>query len=212
LNHDRGVVAGGVSDRLRILEGVLKLLILRGSFFRFRAVLDQFRLILGIFWAHFSVFLFFSSLEARVSKATKSRLMYSSSRNKVKAPQLGPRGYRIFHSCPACGFRILCKACFTKMLSEYLQDVSVVLIVELRDPSVVLIVLTREGLCRDRRYLQIQFQMPVVLIVELRDPSVVLIVLTREGLCRDRRYLQIQFQMPVVLTPRSRLCSRGGVA
>jgi hypothetical protein len=95
LNHDRGVVAGGVSDRLRILEGVLKLLILRGSFFRFRAVLDQFRSILGIFRAHFSYFYVFSSLEARVSKATKSRLMYSPSENRVEAGQLGSKGYRV---------------------------------------------------------------------------------------------------------------------
>jgi hypothetical protein len=101
-------------DPTKVTE-VLKVLIWRGSFFPFLDDFGRFWTISGIFGPDFSVFLFFSSLEARVSKATKSRLMYSSSRNKVKAPQLGPRGYRIFHSCPACGFTILYRACLAQI-------------------------------------------------------------------------------------------------
>jgi hypothetical protein len=41
--------------------------------------------------------------------------MISSSQTSTEAPQLGLRGYRIFHFCPACGFRILYRACLTQM-------------------------------------------------------------------------------------------------
>jgi hypothetical protein len=60
----------------------------------------------GHFWASFFLFSLFFNFDARVSNASKSRMMYCPSEKGFKAGQLGPRGYRIFYFCPACGFGI----------------------------------------------------------------------------------------------------------
>jgi hypothetical protein len=77
-----------------------------GPLFPFSVDFHRFGSIWTIFWGSFSQFAYFYGLATRYTRTPTPRLMYSPSENKVEAPQLGPRGYRIFHFCPACGFRI----------------------------------------------------------------------------------------------------------
>jgi hypothetical protein len=59
---------------------------------------------MAFFGPRFSRFRLFSNFVIRYTRTEDGTLMYSSSPTRVKAPQLGPRGYRIFHFCPACVF------------------------------------------------------------------------------------------------------------
>jgi hypothetical protein len=80
----------------------------------------------AIFGSGFSLFCLFSNLPIRYTRAEEVTLYYDPSETSTEAPQLGPRACRIFDFCPACGFRILCKACFTKTVLEYSQEVLMV--------------------------------------------------------------------------------------
>jgi hypothetical protein len=88
----------------RDLEVCLKTLIFRGLFFHFWVVFCLFWSISSHFWGRFSTFRLFFKFQIRYTRAEDGTLMYSSSQTQFKAPQLGPRAYRIFRFCPACGF------------------------------------------------------------------------------------------------------------
>jgi hypothetical protein len=68
----------------------VKVLVLRGVFLRFSAVLDRVGSISGIFGGRFSPFCCFSNFVTRYTRTENPRLMYSPSPTRVKAPQLGP--------------------------------------------------------------------------------------------------------------------------
>ena len=75
--------------------------------------------ILNIFGGRFSHFRHFSDSAIRLTSTAEVTLYYDPSKMSTQAGQLGPRAYRIFHFCPACGFRILGKACFTQIMLKY---------------------------------------------------------------------------------------------
>jgi hypothetical protein len=95
----------------RDLEVCLKTLIFRGLFFHFWAVFCLFWSILAkitIFWALFFLFSLFFHFRRRYTRTEEGRLCKCSVEKGFKAGQLGPRAYRIFHSCPGCGFALKC--------------------------------------------------------------------------------------------------------
>jgi hypothetical protein len=100
-----------------------------GVDFEFSVDFSRFWSISNIFGGRFSLFLSFFNFQVRYTRTEEVTLYYCSSENCFKAGQLGPRAYRISQFCPACGFRILCKACFTKMVFEYSQQLLVGLVV-----------------------------------------------------------------------------------
>jgi hypothetical protein len=68
----------------------------------FLAILVDF----GHFWTSFFPFSLFFHFRRRYTRAEEVTLYYRSSQKGFKAPQLGPRAYRILRFCPACGFGI----------------------------------------------------------------------------------------------------------
>jgi hypothetical protein len=60
----------------------------------------------GHFWTSFFPFSLFFHFRRRYTRAEEVTLYYRSSQKGFKAPQLGPRAYRILRFCPACGFGI----------------------------------------------------------------------------------------------------------
>jgi hypothetical protein len=67
-----------------------KVLVLRGSFLSFLAILDRVGSISSIFGSHFSLFCRFSNFVIRYTRTAEGMLMYCSSENTFKAGQLGP--------------------------------------------------------------------------------------------------------------------------
>ena len=90
-----------------------------GSVFPFSGDFCPIWSILVIFGGRFSTLQRFFNFEVRYTRAEDPTLYYSPSETSTEARQLGPRAYRIFYFCPACGFRILGKACFTQIMLKY---------------------------------------------------------------------------------------------
>jgi hypothetical protein len=91
-----------------------------GSFCRFLRILADFE----DFWASFFLFSLFSTFSRRYTRTEEVRLMYSPSKVHCQAGQLGPRGYRIWKVCPACGFALKPLVSLAPIVVEYSRNCS----------------------------------------------------------------------------------------
>jgi hypothetical protein len=106
ISGKRKIGLKGVSGGISKLRWTFKSAVFTGLVFDFSGHFCPLLSISRIFEPHFSCFRRFFNSGTRYTRKLKPTLYYWSSPTRVKAPQLGPRGYRILRSCPACGFGI----------------------------------------------------------------------------------------------------------
>jgi hypothetical protein len=81
----QSTVRGPFPNESRRKDEALKVLILRGTFFRFWAIFDQFRSISTLFLGRFSHFGHFLEFGIRYTRTQESTMYYSPSRTEIEA-------------------------------------------------------------------------------------------------------------------------------